>query len=567
VLLLVLLGEFLGSTHPSCDRAIVRSCELENPRASDDEAVRSSDRKIARSQDGQMTAVWPWLAGAGLALGAFMLNRENARVLYPVVLVWLWFFFRATPARARLAWAAVFTLGVAVAVLPVGLRNAAVGGEFLISTSQAGPNFYIGNHTGTIGSYVPLVAGHGNAEFERDDATKLAEGAAGRRLSPGEVSDYWMARATCDIRQAPGQWLALLGRKILLTFNAAEVVDTESIEVYRRYSFVLGTRVTFGMILTLAAFGAWVTRREWKRLALLYAVAGALALSVALFYVVARYRYPMVPVVLLLSGAAVAAAPAAFRSRREWVPGLVIAAVVAILAYLPIVPTADETDLNMGTALVSLGRAPEAVSWLERAAAAAPDYAAPRFNLGVAFDRMGERQKSLDEFATAVRLSPNDSDAQSALALARQETGDQAGALAAFREAARLQPGDARLQYNLANALQAAGDTADAIPRYEMALRLNADYAEAHSNLALAMRDAGNLPGAVEHLQAAARLQPANAAIALNLAAMLADAGRCQEASSVVERARALVAVDPDRAEAAVAIEASIQTCRSRSGR
>ena len=75
---------------------------------------------------------WAWLAGAGLALGAFMLNRENARVLYPVVLAWLWFFFRAVPARSRVAWAAVFTLGVAAAVLPVGLRNAYAGGEFLI---------------------------------------------------------------------------------------------------------------------------------------------------------------------------------------------------------------------------------------------------------------------------------------------------------------------------------------------------------------------------------------------------------------------------------------------------
>ena len=185
---------------------------------------------------------WPWLAGAGLALGAFMLNRENARVLYPVVLAWLWFFFRAVPARARVAWAAVFTLGVAAAVLPVGLRNASVGGEFLISTSQAGPNFYIGNHAGAIGSYVPLVAGHGNADFERDDATKLAEAATGRHLSPGEVSDYWLTRAVGDIRQAPGQWLALMGRKVLLTFNAAEVVDTESIEVYRAFSFVLDSR-------------------------------------------------------------------------------------------------------------------------------------------------------------------------------------------------------------------------------------------------------------------------------------------------------------------------------------
>lgn len=540
---------------------------------------------------------WPWLAGAGLALGAFMLNRENARVLYPVVLAWLWFFFRAVPARARVAWAAVFTLGVAAAVLPVGLRNASVGGEFLISTSQAGPNFYIGNHAGAIGSYVPLVAGHGNADFERDDATKLAEAATGRHLSPGEVSDYWLTRAVGDIRQAPGQWLALMGRKVLLTFNAAEVVDTESIEVYRAFSFVLNSRITFGMVLAVAAFGAWVTRREWKRLALLYAVAGGLALSVALFYVLARYRYPMVPVVLLLAGAAVSEAPAAFRSRREWVPGLVIGVVVAILAYLPIVPTADETELNMGTALISLDRAADAVPWLERAAAAAPDYAAPRFNLGVAYKRMGEKQKSLEEFETAVRLAPSDAEAQGALALARQDVGDAAGAITAFGEAARLQPENPLALFNLANALQAAGRTADAIPRYEAALRLKPDYVKAHSNLALAMRDAGNLSGAIEHLQAAARLEPRNAAVAYNLAEVLNDAGRgadslasfeqaarlspdsadvqfalaqaygranrWQEALDALAKARA-IAARAGRADAVATIDAAIEACRKR---
>ena len=32
---------------------------------------------------------WSWLIGAGATLAAFALNRENARVLYPVVVFWL----------------------------------------------------------------------------------------------------------------------------------------------------------------------------------------------------------------------------------------------------------------------------------------------------------------------------------------------------------------------------------------------------------------------------------------------------------------------------------------------
>ena len=485
---------------------------------------------------------WPWLVAAGLALGAFMLNRENARVLYPVVLAWLWLFFREIAARKRMTWLAAFTLGVAVAVVPVGLRNAYAGGEFLISTSQAGPNFYIGNHAGALGSYEPLLAGHGNAAFEQEDATRLAETAAGRRLSPGEVSDYWLARVFHDIRQAPGQWLMLLGRKLLLTFNAAEVVDTESIEAYAEHSRVLGALLwfDFGVILPLAAIGAWQTRREWKRLALLYAVAGSLALSVALFYVLARYRYPLVPVVLLLAGAALAAVPTSIRAWRGWAPGLALGAAVAVLARLPMVPTADETNLNMGTALVSLGRPAEALPWLQRAAAAAPDYAAPHFNLGVAFERAGDRQKSLEEFAAAVRLAPADFEARSALALALQASGDLAGAVAAFRDAARLQPENARAEFNLAVALHAGGQPNEAIAHYEAAVRLKPNYAEAHSNLAPLMQASGDLAGAVGHMQAARRLQPASAAIEFNLAELLNDAGRDAEALECYQRAARL---------------------------
>ena len=41
---------------------------------------------------------WKWLIAAGLALGAFSLNRETGRLLYPVVVFWLLSYFRACPA-------------------------------------------------------------------------------------------------------------------------------------------------------------------------------------------------------------------------------------------------------------------------------------------------------------------------------------------------------------------------------------------------------------------------------------------------------------------------------------
>ena len=115
-------------------------------------------------------------------------------------------------------------------LLPVAIRNYAVSGGFYITTSQAGPNFYIGNNPKADGSYMSLRYGRGAPEFERQDATELAEHALGRSLTPGEVSSYWTDKAFAYITSQPGSWLKLVARKFALLWNTTEMLDTESQE-------------------------------------------------------------------------------------------------------------------------------------------------------------------------------------------------------------------------------------------------------------------------------------------------------------------------------------------------
>ena len=68
-------------------------------------------------------------------------------------------------------------------LLPVGYRNYRIGGDFLVSTSQLGPNFYIGNNPRASGTYEPLVPERGDAIFEREDATRIASAATRRSAS------------------------------------------------------------------------------------------------------------------------------------------------------------------------------------------------------------------------------------------------------------------------------------------------------------------------------------------------------------------------------------------------
>jgi 4-amino-4-deoxy-L-arabinose transferase-like glycosyltransferase len=196
--------------------------------------------------------------GTGVLAGLLALTRENALVFAAPVALWAVVDFRREPWKRKATWAGLFLAGMAFILGPVALRSLFLSGEAHITTSQLGTNFYIGNNPGATGTYQALLFGRGDARREREDATRLAERALGQPLTPSEVSRFWLGQARDYIRQQPVGWLRLMGRKLALTFNAAELADTEAQRVYAEWSPMLripGYLLHFGVLLPLAAFG------------------------------------------------------------------------------------------------------------------------------------------------------------------------------------------------------------------------------------------------------------------------------------------------------------------------
>ena len=125
-------------------------------------------------------AMWFWV---GAAFGGLVLCRENALVFVGAIVIWLGATYRRHNSR-RLICAILFLAGLATVLSPVMLRNQAVGDGFHLTTSQFGPNLYIGNNEKSDGTYRPLRPGRGNVKYERQDATELAQKATGRQLNP-----------------------------------------------------------------------------------------------------------------------------------------------------------------------------------------------------------------------------------------------------------------------------------------------------------------------------------------------------------------------------------------------
>jgi tetratricopeptide (TPR) repeat protein len=487
---------------------------------------------------------WTPIVMSGLVLGLFTLNRENARILYPIVLVWMLIGFRDRPWSTRWRWGAVFTAAATAVILPVAIRNAYVGGEFLISTSQLGPNLYIGNHARARGAYEELVPGHGNAAYEREDATRLAEDAAGRRLSPGEVSEYWTGRALEYVQSNTWSWAQLMMRKLLLTVHRREIEDTESLDAYAGYSSLLRALswLGLGVVLPVAAAGVWLTRESWRRLAVLYAMFAGFVAATAAFFVLARYRYPIVPIALLFASVPLAALHVLFSARRWLVPAA-LAAGVAIVCNVPISASPDGTYLNVARALVQSGRASEALPLLNSALSATPDDAVAHFDLGVALKESGDAPSALREFAIAARSRPDYFEAQSALALSLAESGRREDALEHLQRAVQLRPDSPEARINLGKALTDAGRAAEAIVQYETALRLSPNSAAAHNGLGVALQDQGKLQEALAHYTTAVKLDAKSASARNNLALGLAAAGATDAA---LEQFREALRLAPD---------------------
>jgi tetratricopeptide (TPR) repeat protein len=474
-------------------------------------------------------------------------------------------------------------------LLPVVARNYAVTGGFYLTTSQFGPNFYIGNNPASDGTYMSLRPGRGAPEYERQDATELAERALQRTLTPAEVSSYWTDRALAFMADRPGDWLALMTRKVALLWNADEMLDTESQETHEDFSPLLRALAVvghFGVLVPLALVGlvaAWPDRR---RLWPLVAMFAAYAASVVVFYVFARYRFPLVPFLLLFAALGAVSARSLFASltmpRRALLTGA--AAIAAVAVNWPMLSHTRMraiTETNLGSAFHEAGRYDEAVAHYEQAAALEPDYAPAYNNLGVTLRAQGRvdaaiaayekglalkddypdlhynlanallEQNRADEAAAHLRRSltgePASAGTHNNLGMALAAKGQYEQAAAEFRAAIAIEPGSVLAHRNLGNVLASMGRGSEALAALERAVALDPKDAEAAYDLGSLLLGAGLFPEAARRFEAALAVNPRSVETLNNLGIALASQGRIREAAALFERA---LAIQPDFADA-----------------
>jgi tetratricopeptide (TPR) repeat protein len=340
-----------------------------------------------------------WL-GVGLIAGLSALARPNMLLFPPLVVLWMgWGLPERYAWGRRVRWMAVFLVGVSLCVGVSALRNYVVAGDPVLVSASAGMNFFNGNNPAANGMHkVPPLFDRTQADdpVEQNRIYKaVAERAAGRTLLASEVSSFWLAQGLQYARASPAAWLQLLGRKLLLFLNAFEAWNNRSYAVSSQFSWVLRLPLLgFGVVLPLALLGLGLSARHWRRLVPAYALLIVYLATSVLFFVLSRYRHPLLPLLLIFAAHAVVWIVDRLRQRQWVLLSLALAALVpaAALANWEI----EEADLsvayyNLGNKYLALEQFELATLQYEKSLEINPGYISANNNYALALEKTGTR--------------------------------------------------------------------------------------------------------------------------------------------------------------------------------
>ncbi|MCP5044224.1 MAG: tetratricopeptide repeat protein [bacterium] len=349
-------------------------------------------------------STWPWLL-LGVAIGASALGRPNMLLYGPLVIVALFWFGPASGDVVRRGTLAVcLVAGLGLAIAPSALRNYFVADDPVLVSASAGMNFYNGNNPDANGTHnVPGLFDRSMADHPAEQNTiyrRYAENQLGRSLRASEVSDYWLAKGLDWVAENPLAWVQLVALKFLYFVNGGEIWNNRSYEVTSQFSWVLRLPlVRFGFVAPLGVLGLVLTAGSFRKLFPLYALIGVTLATSLIFFVLSRYRVPMVPVLIMFAAAALVWLYDAARARRrEFVPAIVALALFAGVSNVELgTQDLSVAYYNLGNRYRLSNDHQEAIEQYRKSLAINGNYISAHNNLAISLERSGRHREEAIE--------------------------------------------------------------------------------------------------------------------------------------------------------------------------
>jgi tetratricopeptide (TPR) repeat protein len=413
---------------------------------------------------------------AGLLLGLAALMRPTCLLFFPAALIWA--FTLVKPAKNWRGLGTAFVglfLGASMTILPVTIRNYVVTDEFVLISSNGGINLYIGNNEKADGVCTTKIADLGvfSTCYDYPQLKDNLEKKLGRPITHSEFSSTLTKKAVQFILTHPGKALGLTLRKALLVLGPSEVSHNKVVQMDRENSEVLSRiPVNFPAVLTLALLGIlllWVEVRRfrgstgnliidlqerWLVSKLIIWMVLAWFISMLPFFAAARYRVPIIPLLLLFAAYALfqiwnLVKNRDFKRAAVWAAlGVALFLVTSInfVGYkidkatwhyargcnyvegqkldlaldelkkaVEIDPNNPHAHIDLGVILSIQGKYDESIWHSTQALRIRPDLPIIHYNLGSAYSGKGDLDRSIYHFKETLRLDPNFRGAREAL--------------------------------------------------------------------------------------------------------------------------------------------------------
>ena len=351
-----------------------------------------------------------WAAIAGLLMGLSAITRENILIVLPVFVIYLWM---SSKKRRWLAPVLFLALTV-IPIIPVTVSNYKKSGDFIPVSTQGGMNFYIGNSADSD----RLTGLQPGIEWEKMAFSPREE--LGRDPKPSEYQLWFIKKAFEDISRSPTVWMGKLIKKLYLVFYGEELTPNSDLDIYRERSWLLCILISkcgplfipFGLLFPFFVLGIGVEgahRDKW----LLIGYICVYSLSLMLFHVRARYRVPIVPIMIPFAAAGILYLIKQIKIQdvKKVAHCLFILAFFAVLVNAPLVDVsfAKRFPKNyfIGLALFNKGQDELALEEFEKELEKDPHFPELRRVYGHTLIRLGRPTEGLEQITIARDLAPD----------------------------------------------------------------------------------------------------------------------------------------------------------------
>ena len=254
--------------------------------------------------------------GCALILSLFFQSRPNTFLCLPFVIYYIHkFVFPDWEPKERLRCWGIFLIPLFLSFVPLLVQCYLVHGKFVFFDSSGPTAFLAGNFIDYpgVGFDTSLLK-----QFEKNHQLE--------NLSP---HSFIFQQVMSD----PVGFLKMIWRKLYFYFNDLEGASNLSIYLYLENSKILPFLIShFSLFSALGLIGIGLSIQRREKVFLLYAYLVSLILSVVLFHVVARFRIPSAPFLILFAAYAVGRV-CTWWERRQIKPIAVFVLVFLVLFY------------------------------------------------------------------------------------------------------------------------------------------------------------------------------------------------------------------------------------------